>query len=779
MIEWLLDLDTLSLGGEDVRFAFDIQAPGWVWALVGAAAVGLGWWSYRKLIGPAWARIGLGTARALMLIAVVALVLGPKLVKRTEQVEKDWVVVLVDRSASLTIEDGGAVDGGDDRRTREAQVRDVLGAHMEQIDALSEDREVVWLGFDSGAYDLERGADGLELGEPVGRRTSLGAAIDQALARAAARPLSAVVVISDGRSVDEISRNAVRRLTSERVPVHALALGSAESAGDIAVRRVDAPGVAFAGDVTPVRVELERAGGDGGAAGAMVRLVDRATRRILDERRVEFGEGEDSASAALVSREDDAGEREWEVEVVAEGVDLIAGNNTKRVEIELVDRPMRVLYIDGGPRWEQRYLRNLLLREGSIESSALILALDRRYTQEGNIEIDALPDSLERWAEYDVVVLGDVSPEVFTYEQLAQLKEHVSVRGGGLLWIGGYGHTPVDWWGTPLADLLPMTRQSTDGDEVGEPVTVEPTEGAERLGVMRLGGETGEWPDELSDPATGWSRIDGLQRIDARGLKPTAEALAVGRGVFDGGAWPVVMTMRYGAGRSLYVATDETWRWRYGRGEVYFERFWVQMIRMLGRESLARSGVSAVVRVEPRRAVVDVATRVSVELLDQSLLELGLPSIGVELERRPEAGDEEGEAMRAMVTLRPEGESGRVYSAAWLAPAAGEWRASVSEPLLAGLGLEAEVEVVLPDDELRRPEADHALLASLSEQTGGRVLDESGFGALFTDPALLPKRRVVVWDETAEALWDTPLALLFVVILLSMEWSGRRLIRLI
>ena len=103
----------------------------------------------------------------------------------------------------------------------------------------------------------------------------------------------------------------------------------------------------------------------------------------------------------------------------------------------------------------------------------------------------------------------------------------------------------------------------------------------------------------------------------------------------------------------------------------------------------------------------------------------------------------------------------------------------MSEPLLAGMGLVSEVEVVLPDDELRHPETDHGALARVSEQTGGRMFDAGTFGELFADPALLPKRRVVVWDETAEALWDTPLAMILVVLLLTIEWAGRRVIRLI
>ena len=53
---------------------------------------------------------------------------------------------------------------------------------------LSKDREVVWLGFDGGAFDLPAGTDEdmpVGLSEPRGRATALGPALEQALARAA------------------------------------------------------------------------------------------------------------------------------------------------------------------------------------------------------------------------------------------------------------------------------------------------------------------------------------------------------------------------------------------------------------------------------------------------------------------------------------------------------------------------------------------------------------------------------------------------------------------
>lgn len=776
LLSRLLDLDTLRIGSAGVDIGFQRPIPAWAWIGIVAASLGVALWSYTRLTGPAWIRAALGVLRAALIILLMVLISGPQLVQREESVERDWVVVLVDRSASMTIADAPADAPRSGQATRESQVRAALESHWPMWRALAEDRVVQWLGFDAGAFDLDMAADGAatdvsaSLGEPKGRRTSIGAALDQALARAAARPLAGVVLISDGRTISEPSRAAIRRLQADRVPVHVVPLGSATPMADLAVRRVDAPRVAFVNDATPVRVELERLGIDVGAAAAVVRLIDKATGLTLDERRIEIDSG--SRSATLTTKPDAAGGRTWMVEVLPEGPDLVAGNNSSEFAIDLVDRPMRVLYIDGYPRWEQRYLRNLLIREKSITCSTLILAPERRYMQEGDVEIDTIPDSPEAWAEYDAVVLGDVSPEVFSDEQLVQLREHIARRGGGLLWIAGPSATPVAWFDSPLADLLPFSKGATDGKPIEGSVLLRPTPTAERLGLLQLGESADEpWPAILSDPATGWSALRWAQRIARQSLKPTADVLAEG----DIDSAPLVMSMRYGAGRSLYVATDEIWRWRYARGETLPERFWLQMIRLLGRESLARAGRPAVIEITPRRCDVDQPVRVSVEILDQLLLEQKLASVQVRLARRPSAGDTAPPAT-VELTLRPERDDGRVFAAIWLPPEPGAWIAEPTDASLGGMQLAAEVQVALPDDELRTPEADHGLLERLALDTGGSILPVADLASL---PERIPNRKIRLLNERTEALWDTPLALALFLLIATLEWLGRRVIRLI
>ncbi len=807
----MLNLQSIDLADPAVSFGFERPLPAWAWAGVIIAAGTLALWSYTRLAGNRWARWSLAAVRAALLLLLVALLCGPQLVKRTDLSENDWVLVLVDRSASLAVADA-EVPGQSGRVTRERQLERAIESASPMWSALAKDRTVVWLGFDAGAYDLASPSTAATdapplpaLGEPKGLRTSLGAALDQALARAAARPLAGVVVLSDGRSIDEPSRQALRRLESERVPVISVALGSETPVGDLAVRRVDAPRLAFVKDLTPVRVEIERTGG-GNVPTALVRLVDRGSGRVLDEKTVTF-DGSTTARTVLTHRSDLGGPANWAVEVAPDAAgapDLISQNNRAELALQLIDRPLRVLYVDGYPRWEQRYIKNLLVREKSISCSTLILSPDKRFIQEGDVELDALPDSPERWAEFDAVILGDVSPDVFTREQLAQLKEHVSRRGGGLIWVAGPAFTPIAWGDTALADLLPFQKEAVDGTTLANPVLMKPTPEADRLALLRLSdpAEENPWPAALARFETGWSQLYWVQRVEPTRLKPTAEVLAVADKGADAGAlgserpFPIVITMKYGAGRVIYNATDEVWRWRYARGETLYERYWTPMIRLLGRDALARSGQPALLEVSPARAVVDQPVRVSVQLLDQSLVDLGLATLTVKATPKQLPGQEDLQPVE--LTLRAETPvaastprsltdpdprtSSRLYSTIWIPTAAGEYTFELQDTALAGRldrgspGLSADAEVFLPDDELRSPDANHGLLGALAARTGGVVLKPENLDAL---PSHLPNRKVRVVNESAQPLWDTPMALLLTILLLTVEWVSRRVIRLV
>ncbi|MEM1446259.1 MAG: hypothetical protein AAGF84_09405 [Planctomycetota bacterium] len=798
-LDGLLGLRELSLSAGDVSLRLAVDMPAWGWALIALTVAGFVWWVYHRLMGGRRLRLSLAVVRGLVLTLIVLLLCGPEAVRQEERVEADVLVMLVDRSASLGVEDVG----GEARMSRDTALRDALATQWPEVAAgLADDREVRWLGFGERVFGLgeREAADeadeafAVELGEADQLGTRLRTAVEEAVRRVAGRAVAGVVVISDGRSGEEVSSGLIARLGQSAVRVFSVPLGAADGGVDVAVVRIDGPRRAFAGDVVPVSVGVEVRGTERGDTAVRVRLIDtRGTDsneddEVLDERTLS---GEElRGPVRLEAREVAPGDAAWAVEVGLAGEgngtvvqELNESNNRAELSVEVVDRPIRVLYVEGTPRWEYRYLKNLLVREPSIDSSILLLSADAEFAQEGDTPITRLPADAEEWGRYDVVILGDVPAAYFGDEQVELLRERVSRSGVGMLWVAGPRFVPGGWAGTRLSDLLPMREPGEVGVVQGGFVEVEPTGLAEALAVLQLGdgGSAGgsDWPAGLG--ALRW-----VQELAE--LKPTAEVLAVGRseGEADDEALPVVTRMRYGAGQSVYVATDETWRWRRGVGERFPERFYVQLVRMLGRGAVAVD--DARVRLEASRRRVSEGGSVVLDLVveDPALLPGGssgvrdvpvqlttadtdAPGGGVELLLREVRETTDGTASSGTDTRR--------FSATWTADQAGAFIARVTHPALESLDVQTEIEVAAADDELRNPEADHAKLIQLADATGGAVIPLDRLD-LLSDPETVPSVARRIADDRTESIAHSPLAFALLIGLLALEWSARRAMRL-
>lgn len=815
----------LSWTGEGVELEFARSLPPYAWAMLVVAILAVAFWTYLRITGPLAARLTLAALRSLTLLLLVLLACGPRLVKQNERIEQDWVVLMVDRSQSMNVAD---VEQSGVRTTREDQLQQTLRAASRPLAEVAQRRNLLPLGFDAGIFDIAGTDDrstptptfAINLGQPTGPRTALGASLSQALQRVAARPVAGIVLLSDGRSFDAPSRDLINQFVERQIPVFPVPLGSAQGVPDLAITRVDAPPSAFVGDLLPIRVDVEALGASPDQlANQLLRgrlqLLDEQGRVILErslqDATLEAAGGLRStltvrpqdlaASGDAMPQEGSAAQRDWTVRLIADGADLTSDNNTQSLRVELVNRPIRVLYVDGYPRWEYRYVKNLLLREKSIRSTTMLLAAERRFIQEGTDRIEFLPRNATEWAAFDVVMLGDVRPGLFSDDQLNGLREAVSQRGVGLLWIGGASFTPGSWRGTVLTDLLPFaqaTSVSSSGVEpFVNPVLMEPGPAASAYGLLQLGeadtlsaANELNWPMALSDPTLGWPKLHWSQRIPREALKPAAEVLAQAREVTNetpaSETFPLILTMRYGAGRTVYVATDETWRYRYGRGETLTERLWIPTVRLLARGSLGRTGKPALLEASPDRALVNQPVRVLVRLLDQSLLDSKPASIRVRIARAAQSSDTSEPAPAEEVTLQPEGdldtagtaaEAGvATYATLWVPGAPGAYTLTPSEPVLAGLGLSARVLAQSPEDELRRPQTDHPALEQLAATTGGRVLAPAQLATLAD---LLPNREVrTLGTPDIETIWDKPWALVALLLLVGIEWIGRRLIKL-
>ncbi len=757
-VRWLLGLERVDPTDPTVVLSWGHKLPAWAWALIIITVIAAAVLSYRRMLGRRAGRIMLAAARALLLLIIAVLLARPMLVLPRENVEPDHVLMLVDRSASMGVKDVVAATDPAARLSRDEQLRQVLAANAPLWDQLAKDHVIDWLAF---AEQVAPIAGPGQLQDPAGRATALRTALGEAIRRAAGKPISGVVIFSDGRSSEPAGSETVAMLKQAGVEVFAVPLGSPDPPLDMALQRVDAPDRAFVNDAVPIAVTISRTGADADAAappGTMVKLIDKATGEVLDEKPLErFDE-----PVRLLTTPKAAGNVTWRVELSGTEAELIQENNRQDVEIALLDRPIRLLLVEGYPRWEYRFLKNAIIRESSVESSIMLVSADRTFAQEGTVPLRRLPRTEEEFKPYDVVIIGDVPAGFFSSGQMRLLQEQVAQRGAGLMCIGGERDTPASYDASPLSALLPITTSGAP-TTLSPPVTVEPTPIAQSLGVLRLISPEDPqttWPDDL--PGLFWA-----QAID--GVKPAAEPLAVDASTGQ----PIVVRMRYGAGQTMYVATDETWRWRYGRGDLYGDQFWMQLIRLLARgrlQSGAGSDDRAALIVSHRRAATGDTLVVELKIHDQTLMQP--PPTSIEVEAMPE---EAGSNLpRQTMTLTATGEPG-TYRGTWSPRVAGRFALKVVTPALADLGLAQNLEVERADDELRYPATDHALLGDLAQRTGGAILPAGDLSALNQKLANRARRTAA---DISEELSHSPLVFALLLGLLTAEWVGRRVLGL-
>jgi len=313
-------------------------------------------------------------------------------------------------------------------------------------------------------------------------------------------------------------------------------------------------------------------------------------------------------------------------------------------------------------------------------------------------------------------------------------------------------------------------RLSNSMPRHSEPVVIEPTPLAKGLGLLRLGDGQDHWPPELGRNGPSWSQLQWMQRIPLEDLKPTTEVLATAIGSTTESIGAAVLSMRFGAGQVVYVATDETWRWRNGIGEAYQERFWIQLVRYLSRAGLSAASGGAQLSVEPTTITVGQAATIRLDVKDE-LIQSRLPdAIDAAIVRSTQRDD----TIRLLTDAVTKGSLVVGLAGVWQPRQAGEYEITVTDAALGGT-LTTRVRVIEPDDEFARPETDHTTLESLCTTTGGRLLSATDLPNLAT---VIPDRSTFTERIERVPVWSSPLALILLTVLCGLEWSIRRMVRL-
>jgi uncharacterized membrane protein len=738
---------------EQGDFVFGVSRP-MLAILLAAAAIGaFALLSYRSVAqSRARDRAVLIALRLAALAVVLFCLLRPALILKAAVPQQNFLGVLIDDSRSFQIADR-------DGRPRSAFVADQLAADRPLLGALSKKFVLRLFRFSSTADRLQGAAD-LSY---EGSTTRLGGALDRARDELSGLPLAGLVMVTDGADTsDSALDESIASLKARSIPVFTVGIGQEKFARDVQITRVETPRSALKGTSLVVNLVLTQSG----YAGVKVPLNVEDEGRIVGTQEVTLPPDGESATVRVRFTASDPGPRLFRFRVPTQANEQVAQNNSREALIEVSDRREKVLYFEGEPRFEAKFIRRAVEDDKNLQVVILQRTAENKYLRldVGNADelVDGFPKTRDELFEYRSLILGSVEAASFSPEQLRMIADFVSKRGGGLLMLGGRrAFAEGGWAGTPVGEVLPVTLDATS-DQRGGPyfseLSVKPTRAGSTSPVTQIAG------DEAASQKR-WLELPPVTSVNpVHGVKAGATVLL--SAVDNRKQEQIVLaSQRYGRGKALAFPVQDSWQWRMNASipvtDTTYATFWRRLVRWL---------------------VDDVPDKVMLTMT-QDRVDPGQPmKLTAEILDGQYNGINDAHVV-AQVTS-PTGKTSDV-PLEWTVEHDGEYGSSVvpDEEGLYTIRLTAKrdgkdlgsdtafVRASAADSEYFDAAMRAPLLKRIAEETGGRFYTEA-------DSASLPEaisysgRGVTVVEE--RDLWDMPAILLLLVGLIGGEWAFRR-----
>jgi hypothetical protein len=697
----------------------------------------------------AWAVWGMQSA----FVALILLLLWqPAITVSALSSQQNIIAVVVDDSRSMAIAD---ING----QTREAAAVAALQDGI--LSGLQERFQIRLYRLGNGVTQLDQ----LNKLLPMERATHIGDGLKQLAAETADLPIGAIVLLSDGgenttgMSGSGIGVDALQSLRNRRLPVHTVGFGKAEKAHDVELEGVSVASSTIVNARLTATVSLKEYGYAGQKATLTVRDRDKtlaarevtlAPNGVLQTEEVFFSAG---AAGAKSLR--------FEIEPLVREENL--NNNAMTRPMLVSDAKRRILYVEGEPRWEFKFIRRAEEDDPTVQFVSMLRTSENKIYRQGISDpgelADGFPVRPENLFDYAGIIIGSVDADYFTPLQQELLREYVDRRGGGVLFLGGRSSLSDGGWAeSSMNDLLPTFLPPGRNNFHRNSATVELTPAGVDSPITRL----------LDDPAKNaerWKKLTYLADYeDAGSPKPGATVLAQ----MNAGhrKLALLITQNYGHGRTAIMATGGTWRWQMSEalGDPSHDLFWQQLLRWLVADSPGPVAASM-----PQRVLMDEGhVQLSVLVHDRQFQPTSDAHVTANI-----VGPE---GTNALIDLTPSRDTPGLYQAEWTAEKPGAYLAEVTAESAGTQPQEVGSDVLTFQREDGIAENFHVeqnrtLLEQLSSQTGGRYWEPSNLKNLPRDIAY---SEAGISVRTTNELWNMPIVFVLLLGLPIAEWLLRR-----
>jgi uncharacterized membrane protein len=750
------------------QFALLGAWPKWLLVLlILAAAAGLAWLIRSRLAQAApvlrswrvWVIWGLQSALAAMLLV---LLWQPAITVAELKPQQNIIAVLVDDSRSMGISENGS--------TRQAQAVQTLQNGV--LASLNKSFQTRLYRVDAVPARIDNLKD-LQTNAPS---TRIGDSLKQLSEETSDLPIGAVVLLSDGDdNTGGIDADAISALRARHIPVHTVGFGRERAAHDIELDDAVVAPRALAGSRIAAKITFHQRGYAGAKVNLAVRDITTGQGKVIAGRSVTLGQDGNQQTETVLFDIGGAGARVLQIAATPlTGEENTANNAITRV-VNVGAEPRRILYMEGEPRWEYKFIRQAEEDDRMVQIVSIDRTSENKIYRQGIASpkelAEGFPSRPEDLFTYQGLIIGSVEAGYFTPGQQELIREFVDRRGGGLLLLGGqFALADGGWNASNLTDLFPTILPTQAGtfhrEQDPKGGTTHTTAELAPAGVDSI---ITRLVDDPAANAAKWKKLPYLMDYQDPGTPKPGAAVLANMITPEGRTLPLLITENFGRGRTAIMATGGSWRWQMSSplGDTAHDLFWQQLLRWVVSDTPGHVAASV-----PAQMLLDNgAVNISAEVRDQQFNPA--PDAKVEAHILGPGG------VGALVDMTQVPDNPGLFQAAWTAPKAGGYltevtaqRADPNTGKIAELGRDVLTFQRMDGvAENFHTEQNRELLERLATQTGGEYWKPADLGKL---AGRIPFSEAGVTIRETHDLWNLPLIFLVLVALRFSEWWLRR-----
>ncbi len=541
------------------------------------------------IVGPSFANVTVRRRISLTLIrlgviAMAALALfRPGCVQKVEKNQSAVLLFLLDVSRSMEL------PHQKDNSSRWGALKDAIESNQAKLDQLRELKvDVRFFAFDNQVVPLDIIEGKVQLPEkPLGSETDIGTAIYRKSQDIRDQRVVGMVVASDGgQNADdpeiELSQ-ATDTLRDMEIPLYTMAFGmpaNSSQVADIAITNLPEQHRVVVKNRLNVKATLIARGFTNRSVVAQLIIVNRqGVETVVDSVTVQPTRPYEEILVVFKNFvPSETGEFQMKVRAVRQPEEVAFRNNELPSFLSVSDGGLRVLFLDGNLRYEQTYLLD------ALSNAAQGIDVDIRRIHPNTYKSWPISGLAELFEDptYDVFIIGDLHADAL-YDAETQTRNLDALvkaveNGKGLLLLGGQNSFgPGNYFGTPLADIMPILMDRSEGKSFGPNVElkkdlhINKPIGLKPVGERHFVTNLGQGDNNVADWKKLW-KLAGANRF--HGLKDNALVLLES----DDAIKSPILVAGFLGGRVLAFAGDTTWRWFTHGEEDAYNQFWRQVI---------------------------------------------------------------------------------------------------------------------------------------------------------------------------------------------------------